>query len=110
MEVSIELIAMDQMRELLQQNLPKYQQPVLLIFTSFYAGCSKCNSDATLFQARIMEKSELDKKDTIHQIELHKFPIDVFIDISAQITEPTKIWLGTRLSGPNYELIVRKIE
>ncbi|TFH29721.1 MAG: hypothetical protein E4G98_03355 [Promethearchaeota archaeon] len=106
----MEVIAMYQMRELLQQNLPKYQQPILLISTSFYPGCSKCNSDATVFQARIMEKSELSMKDTITKIQHHKFPFEVFTDISTGESPPTKIWLGTRINGPNHELIVRKIE
>ena len=105
----MQVIAMDQMRELLEQNLPKYKQPVLLISTMFYTGCSKCQSDATVFQAQIMENSVLILTDNIQKIQLHKFPFEVFYEVSPQVQTPSKIWLGTRINGSNYELIVRKI-
>ncbi len=100
---------MDQMRELLAQHLPQYKQPILLISTSFYTGCSKCQSDATVFQARIMENADLLLTDNIQKIQHHKFPFEVFYEVAPQVQTPSKIWLGTRINGSNYELIVRKI-
>ena len=105
----MEIIAIDEMAIFLQRTLPKYSQPVMEIYSTFYAGCSKCNSNSSVFTVSIKEKPEY--KDTTHVIKIiqHKLPIPIFF-INNQVSPiPKKIWIGTIRMENEIELKIRKL-
>ena len=105
----MQVIAIEKMKEFLQANLRLFDDPVLLITSEYYAGCSHCNSDATIFRPELVDRNNLGEEKNLHQITDHKFPCDIFIKIPANVDEPTRIVLGTRSAGSEWELVIRQI-
>jgi len=97
------------MKEVLQAHLHRLDDPVLLITSEYYAGCPHCKSDATIFRPELVDRKTLGAVDKFHQITDHKFPFDVFINIPKNSDIPTRIVIGTRPAGSEWELVIRKM-
>ena len=104
----MEIIAIEEMRAFLKESLPNYSHPVLLFFSEVFPGCPKCNSSAKVIHVGIIEKEQL-PKDNLGEILNHKFPIPIYFQHSPMQQAPSKIVLGTRKSGKNLELVIRKL-
>jgi hypothetical protein len=105
----MQVIAIGKMKELLQANLKLLDNPVLLITSEYYAGCPNCNSDATIFRPELLDRKSLGETEQLHQVTNHKFPFDVFIKIPENGEIPTRIVVGTRPAGTEFELVIRQI-
>ena len=82
----MQVIAIEKMKEFLQANLRLFDDPVLVITSEYYAGCSHCNSDATIFRPELVDRNNLGEEKNLHQITDHKFPCDIFIKIPESMT------------------------
>lgn len=105
----MEIIAIENMRDLLISELPHYINPVILISTQFYPGCEKCNSAATEYHINIIEKEHMSIEKSRIQIEKHKFPIPVYFETQVVNPKPKKIVIGTSKEQNQWRLVIRKI-
>jgi len=105
----MQVVAIGKMKEFLQANLHLLDNPVLFISSEYYAGCPNCNSAATIFRPELLDRKSLGEIDHLHQVTDHKFPFDVFIKIPENGEMPTRIVVGTRPAGSEWELVIRQI-
>ena len=101
---------MDEMVEFLTINLPAIQKPMILVSTTFFAGCSKCGSEASVFHCQLMDQSSFKLTKDYSLVNNHKFPFPIYIHVSEDTPIPKKMWLGTQKTLNTLELVIRKIE
>ena len=104
----MEIIAIEEMRAFLKENLPNYSHPAILFFSEVFPGCPKCNSSAKVIHVGMMEMSDLPTCD-LEEVSDHKFPIPIYYQHSPVQQPLSKIVLGTRYQGKNLELVIRKL-
>ncbi|TFF98467.1 MAG: hypothetical protein EU541_06795 [Promethearchaeota archaeon] len=105
----MEIIATGELRPYLKTKLPKFNDPVIYISSNFIPGCPKCNSGATVYYIKLVERESIPKDDSIEKASYHKFPIDIFVKYSIQKGKPKKFIVGTKRSKGEIQMILRKI-
>jgi hypothetical protein len=105
----MEVIAMGEMRAYLQSHLPSFEDPVIYISSDFIPGCPKCNSGATVYYIKLMERKSLEKEDYMKKVKKHKFPIDIFIKYPVIKGMPKKIVIGTKRTNGDLQMIIRRL-
>lgn len=100
---------MGELREYLQVELPKYEDPIIYITSDFIQGCPKCNSSTAVYYIKLTERTSIEMDSTTVKADHHKFPIDVWVKYSLQKGEPQKIVIGTKRSKGKLQMILRQI-
>ena len=70
----MEVIAMGEMREFLQKNLPKFEDPVIFIISKFIPGCPKCNSSTSVYYITLTERDLIQVKIICKKLKNISFP------------------------------------
>ena len=110
----MQIIAMGKIKEYLISHLPNFTEPTLLISSTYYPGCSKCQSAANSFYVELLEMNKINhtiRADGNRPIKLidHTFPFPVYYFSSIDQQIPSKVVVGTRLTSLELELAVLKI-
>jgi hypothetical protein len=105
----MEIIAMGEMREFLQENLPKFKDPVIFISSKFIPGCPKCNSSTSVYYITLTERALLPSEDNLEKTQEHKFPIDIYVNYPVQTGKPKQFVIGTKRSNGKFEMILRRV-
>ncbi|MGV9202677.1 MAG: hypothetical protein ACOC44_01485 [Promethearchaeia archaeon] len=105
----MEVIAMGEMRAYLQSRLPNFEDPVIFISSDFIPGCPKCNSSATVYYIKLVERKTIDLSQNIEKVDKHKFPIDIFIKYPVVKGMPQKIVIGTKKQNGDLQMIIRRL-
>ena len=100
---------MGELRSYLKTELPKYDDPVIFISSNFFPGCYKCNSSATVYYIKMIERNLIPNNIYIQKAQNHKFPIDIYVNHPIEKDAPKKIVIGTKLSNGKLEMILRRI-
>ena len=85
--MEMEIIAMGELHEFLQNNLPKFEDPVIFISSDYIPGCPKCNSSTNVYYITLTERSLIpsDRHEKALQSEMElsqKYPHNRIIYIS----------------------------
>ena len=80
----MEIIATGELPEFLQNNLPKFEDPIIFISSDFIPGCHKCNSSTSVYYIKLTERSFIPSESNLQKAQNHKFPIDVYVNYPAQ--------------------------
>ncbi|MHA1931994.1 MAG: hypothetical protein ACW96X_05610 [Promethearchaeota archaeon] len=105
----MEVIAIGEMREFLQENLPKFKDPVIFISSEFIPGCPKCNSSATVYYITLTERDLIPHEGNLEKAIKHKFPIDIYVQYPVQKPKPKKFVIGTKRSNGKLEMMFRRV-
>ena len=105
----MEVIAMGEMREFLQKNLPKFEDPVIFISSTFIPGCPKCNSSTSVYYIKLTERDLIPLEDNLEKAQKHKFPIDIYINYPVQTGKPKQFVIGTKRSKGKLEMMLRRV-
>ncbi len=105
----MQIIAIDRMREYLQQHLPEYEAPELLISTDVIPGCPKCNSHASVFYISLVEKEKREVYKNLEPIKEHKFPISIYITTPLLKGVPQKMIIGTEETTNGLKMKIKRI-
>ena len=106
----MQIIALEEVREYLKYNLPKYNDPIILISTDYFPGCPKCNSAASVYHVQMIEQGMLEKYGKVEEIEEHKFPVRVFVKTPLARGKPKSLVLGSKRTNGKLFLAVRNIK
>ncbi|MFO8020227.1 MAG: hypothetical protein R6U96_16505 [Promethearchaeia archaeon] len=105
----MEVIAMGKMRAYLQSHLSNFKDPVIFISSDFIPGCPKCDSGATVYYIKLVERDSVDSDQNTEKVEKHKFPIDIFINYPTVQGRPQKIVIGTKKRNGKLHMIIRRL-
>lgn len=105
----MEIIAMGEMRAYLKENLYRFKEPVIFISSDFIPGCPKCNSSATVYYCKIVERSDIPTNINAEKATNHKFPIDVIVNYPVLKGRPKQFVIGTKNSAGKLQMILRRV-
>ncbi len=108
----MEIIATGELREFFTLNLPKFKDPVILISSEFFPGCTKCNSSTNVYYLKLTERNLIPSEDSGRNLEKakkHKFPIDIYVQYPVLKGKPTQFIIGTKKSKGSLEMVFHRI-
>ena len=105
----MEIIAMGELHEFLQNNLPKFEDPVIFISSDFIPGCPKCNSSTSVYYITLTERSLIPSEGNLQKAQNHKFPIDIYVNYPVQTGIPKQFVIGTKKSKGKLEMVLRRV-
>ena len=105
----MEIIAMGDLREFLNSNLPKFEDPVIFISSEFIPGCPKCNSSASVYYLQLTERNLIPSEVNLEKAEKHKFPIDIYVQYPVLKGKPKQFVIGTKKSNGMLEMVLSRI-
>ena len=97
------------MREFLEKNLPRFEDPVIFISSDFIPGCPMCNSSTSVYYITLTERNSIPVNDNLEKAEKHKFPIDVYVMYPVQKGKPKQFVIGTKRVQETLEIVIRRI-
>jgi len=100
---------MSELPEFLQNNLPKFEDPVIFISSDFIPGCPKCNSSTSVYYIKLTERSFIPSEGNQQKAQNHKFPIDVYVNYPVQTGIPKQFVIGTKRSKGKLEMMLRRV-
>lgn len=100
---------MGELRKFLKINLPKFEDPVILISSSFIPGCPKCNSSTSVYYITLTERTSIPTATNLEKVEKHKFPIDIYVQYPIQKAKPKQFVIGTKQSKGVLQMILTRI-
>ncbi|MBD3198269.1 MAG: hypothetical protein GF317_24685 [Candidatus Lokiarchaeota archaeon] len=105
----MEIIAMGELREYLKENLSNFTDPIIFITSDYIPGCPKCNSSASVYYIKLIERKEIPQDQSILKPTQHKFPIDIYVKYPILKGKPKKIVIGTKRTDNQLKMILRRI-
>ena len=105
----MEIIAMGELHEFLQKNLPEFEDPVIFISSDFIPGCPKCNSSTSVYYIKLTERSLIPSEGNLLKAQNHKFPIDIYVNYPVQKGKPKQFVIGTKKSKGKLEMVLRRV-
>ena len=106
---NMEIIAIGELREFLQINHPKFEDPVIFISSNFLPGCPKCNTSTSVYYIKLTERSLIPSEDNLQKAQNHKFPIDIYVHYPVQTGKPKQFVIGTKRSYGKLEMMLRRV-
>ena len=100
---------MGELPEFLQNNLPKFEDPVIFISSDFTPGCSKCNSSTSVYYITLTERTSIPSENYLLKAQSHKFPVDIYVNYPVQTGKPKQFVIGTKQSKGKLEMVLRRI-
>ena len=100
---------MGELPKFLQNNLPKFEDPVIFISSDFIPGCPKCNSSTSVYYITLTERTLIPSESNLHKAQNHKFPIDIYVKCPVQTGKPKQFVIGTKKSNGKLEMVLRRI-
>ena len=100
---------MGRLREFFIINLPKFEDPVIFISSKFIPGCSRCNSNASVYYLTLIERNLIPKKGNLEKSKKHKFPIDIYVQYPVLKGKPSQFVIGTKKSKGILEMVIHRI-
>jgi len=100
---------MSELPEFLQNNLPKFEDPVIFISSDFIPGCPKCNSSTSVYYITLTERSKIPSENNLQKAQNHKFPIDIYVNYPFQKGKPKQLVIGTIKSKGKLEMVLRRV-
>ena len=105
----MEIIAMGELHEFFQNNLPKFEDPVIFISSDFIPGCPKCNSSTSVYYITLTERSLIPSEGNLQKAQNHKLPIDIYVNYPLLKGKPKQFVIGTKQSKEKLEMVLRRI-
>jgi hypothetical protein len=105
----MEIIAMGELREFFEANLPKFEDPIVFISSEFIPGCPKCNSSASVYYLQLIERNLIPNGENMEKAEKHKFPIDIYVQYPVLKGKPKQFVIGTKRSEGTLEMVLNRI-
>jgi hypothetical protein len=86
--MEMEIIAMGELHEFLQNDLPKFEDPVIFISSDYIPGCPKCNSSTSVYYITNTKKTLIPNEGNLYKAQNHKFPVDIYVNYLVQKGKP----------------------
>lgn len=100
---------MGELREFFTINLPTFEDPVIFISSNFIPGCPKCNSSASVYYIKLTERNLIPIEGNLEKAEIHKFPIDIYVQYPVLKGRPKQFVIGTKKSNGTLEMVLNRI-
>ena len=100
---------MGELHEFFQNNLLKFEDPVIFISSDFIPGCPKCNSSTSVYYITLTERSLILSEGNLQKAQNHKFPIDIYVNYPVQTGIPKQFVIGTKKSKGKLEMMLRRV-
>ena len=105
----MEIIALGELREFFTINLPKFEDPVILISSEFFPGCPRCNSSTSVYYLKLIERNLIPSEGNLEKAKKHKFPIDIYVQYPVLKGKPTQFVIGTKKSNGILEMVLHRV-
>jgi hypothetical protein len=102
----MKIIADDDALKMLPNIITEFKDPAIIMWEESIKVCFKT---ALVRRIALIESSQFESRSDLKQIKDTNTPVDVYIDSNFGDLSTKIIYIGSRVDGSEYELMIKKI-